>query len=196
MQRWLIAPAALLALAACSGKEKSSDSAKADRATAAKADSTAAATPGADVPNDPSAATVMRVRLTGGSVPGTYTAKSKDRTCSVGGTQGDDVWANSFIDTNASSDSALGVLNVTTAPLKRVTGAGTTDQVNLALSIGNPMGKSKDFSLDSKAAKKSGSATATLKDDGRTATLTIKGTTAAGVGVDAVLICNQVRRGR
>ena len=184
----------VVALAACSGKEKANDS-----ATTARADSAAAATAAAsggvpaDLPNDPSAATVMRVTLTGGPSAGTYTAKSTERTCSVGGTQGDDVWANSFADMNAQS--GLSVFQLTTTPVQRTSGKGQTDKFSVAFSIGNPM-SSKDYTIDSKSAKATGSGTLTLNDTGSNAVLTIKGTTAAGVGVDAVIVCNQVRRGR
>lgn len=174
------------ALAACSGGEAPvSDSATSDTAAAPAAQGASA-----DVPSN--ASTVMQVVLTGGKDPGTYNASSTGRTCSVG-TNELDVWASQFTDDTTST--GLSTLQVT-IPEAAKAKAGT-NEFNVGIVIGNFM-QGNDYSIETRPTVKPSRGTGTVKvdDDGTTATITIKGTTATGVGIDATVKCIKVARGR
>lgn len=174
------------ALTACSSDDKAtSDSAASDTAVASQA-----ADPNANISS--SAATVMHVVLTGGKDPGTYDAFSSGRTCSVG-TNEVDVWASQFTDDSTSK--GLSTLQIT-IPGAAKAKAGTSE-FNVGLVIGNFM-QGNDYSIETRLTVKPsrGTGTAKVEDDGSTATITVKGTTSTGVGIDATVKCNQVARGR
>ncbi|MBC7790249.1 MAG: hypothetical protein H7Z74_09920 [Anaerolineae bacterium] len=175
-----------IALVACSGgEEPAADTASADSVAAAPTSSAAA-----NVATD--AATVMQVVLTGGKDPGTYNASSSGRTCSVG-TNELDVWASQFTDDTTSK--GLSTLQVT-IPGAAKAKAGSSE-FNVGIVIGNFM-QGNDYSIETRSTVKPsrGSGTVKVDDDGTTATITIKGTTATGVGIDATVKCMKVARGR
>jgi len=177
---------AALALTACSsGETPVADSTTADTAGVAP-------TPGAsaDVPSN--VATVMQVVLAGGKDPGTYNVSSTGRTCSVG-TNEIDVWASQFTDDTTSK--GLSTLQIT-IPGAAKAKAGTSE-FNVGIVIGNFM-QGNDYSIETRPTVKPsrGTGTAKVDDDGTTATITIKGTTSTGVGIDVVVKCIKVARGR
>ncbi|MGI9076130.1 MAG: hypothetical protein ACR2G6_02230 [Gemmatimonadaceae bacterium] len=177
---------AVIALAACSsGETPASGTETADTAAIAPTSSDSADAP-------PSAATVMQVMLTGGKDPGTYNAVSTGRTCSVG-TNELDVWASQFTDDTASK--GLSTLQVT-IPGAAKAKAGTTE-FNVGIVIGNFM-QGNDYSIETRPTVKPsrGTGTAKVDDDGATATITVKGKSATGVGIDATVKCIKVARGR
>ncbi|MBA3558977.1 MAG: hypothetical protein H0W30_10285 [Gemmatimonadaceae bacterium] len=173
------------ALTACSGGEPAvSDT--------AASDTVAAPVPAASADVPANTATVMQVVLTGGKDPGTYNASSMGRTCSVG-TNEIDVWASQFTDDTASK--GLSTLQVT-IPGAAKAKAGASE-FNVGIVIGNFM-QGNDYSIETRSTVKPsrGTGTAKVDDDGTTATITVKGTTATGVGIDATVKCIKVSRGR
>ena len=173
---------AAVVLNACSSGERTADTA---------ADTAADPASGASAGVPTNAATVMQVVLTGGKDPGTYNAVSTGRTCSVG-TNELDVWASQFTDDTTSK--GLSTLQVT-IPGATKAKAGTSE-FNVGIVIGNFM-QGNDYSIETRPTVKPSRGTGTVKvdDDGTTATITIKGTTATGVGIDATVKCIKVSRG-
>ncbi len=184
---------AAIAITACKGSERKGGdtTAAADTGTRAATGAGGVMTGATNAP--PGAATVMHVVLNGGPDAGSYDMYSMDRTCSVG-TNEVDQWSNQFMsDTVSKGLSALQI----TIPNQAKAKTGT-DQFNVGLTIGSMMQGGKDYVIETRPTVKPnrGSGTAKVEDDGGVAVITIKGQTADGVGIDAMVRCQKVSRGR
>lgn len=136
-------------------------------------------------------ATLIDLTLTNGPHEGHYQASSEDTTCSYG-LAGEDDWGNQYSvatdDPDAFSSLQLIVPNSTQA-------AAGTGEFKTTVTFGAYFGDGTNYDIDTQNGKSdAGSGIVTVQDDGDTATVTLAGTTADGVGIEATITCNQVIR--
>ena len=134
------------------------------------------------------AASVIKVTLTGGPNAGTYTATSKETTCSMGLT-GDKSFGNQYsVDGKGDNEfSSLQLIVNNTDEAK----SGTS---NFMVTVGfGKLMMGKSYTIDGASDEhKKGSGTLKLTESGKEKDVTIDGTTADGVHITATLTCKLV----
>jgi hypothetical protein len=170
----------LLALAACGGGG-------AERGASSPADTSAAvAAENSNAPTD--AAAVIQATLTGGRDAGSANATAREGACSRD-TTARDVWSVQYRDTTASSGlSGVRVVIPGVAAALRGTSAFYASLVYGRFDVGN------SYVIETRPAERPGRGAGTARVDtaGRGARITVRGTTADGVGVELVVQCNRV----
>jgi hypothetical protein len=140
------------------------------------------------------AQTTITLTVEGGEKAGTYEAKTEDTTCSYG-LVGEDSWGNQYsIDTqDPDAFSSLQLIVPSTKAAETGTNAFLT-----TISFGplfSLSGEGVSYEIDSRdPGSASGEGTVTIEDNGNTARVTITGTTAEGVGLEAAIECGNVMR--
>ena len=130
----------------------------------------------------------LQVTLTGGPKAGSYDKTQDMTTCTVG-YAGEGKWGNAASDTD-DKDGLIGMDLIVDKPAEAKSG---TQDFMMTVYMDDRLDPKNQFTIDPKNGK--GSGTVTIDDRGATATVTVKGRTAEGVGVDAKVDCNQVLRG-
>lgn len=176
------ATAGLILLGACS----SGDGARVDSAAGTVAESPDASPAGS---GDAGAgnATSMRVVLTGGPKPGTYEKSSDEPTCTVGYAS-EGAWGNAAGDIEDKS----GLVGIDLIVPNPQAAKGGTSEFMALVYLDDRLDPKNQFIVDPKNGK--GTGTVTIDDRGSTATVTVRGRTPEGVGVDARIECRQIMR--
>ena len=140
-----------------------------------------------------SPATVIDLSITGGPLEGRYEAVSEDATCSYGYAFSEDSWGNQYsietTDPTTFSSLQLIVPNSSQA-------AGGAGEFVTTVSFGELFTDSEtSYTINTQNARTDeGTGIVTVQDEGDTALVTISGTTAEGVGIEATITCNRVLR--
>ena len=161
-------------------------------------DSVATPAPETDVTSSNSAvaATVMDVTIGSGPDTGSHHATSSSVTCTYGlsglGEDAEDSFGNQFADDSSGSLSALELL---VPDAKKASGRGT-DAFMLNVRIGKPA-KAHQYRINSLPERYGvggveGSGDLRLDDGDAVGVISIRGKTAAGVLIDAVIHCNRI----
>lgn len=132
-------------------------------------------------------ATAMRVTLTGGPKPGTYEKSSDEPTCTVGFAS-EGAWGNAASDLEDKS----GLIGIDLIVPKPDAAKGGTSDFVMTVYLDDRLDPANQFTLDPANGK--GTGTVTIDDRGSTATVTARGETPEGVGIDARIECRQILR--
>ena len=176
----LLASLSLLAACARGGEKADSGDSGATAATTGAA-ATAAAAAGVG------GGSTIRVTLTGGPLPGTHEKQHDSPTCTVGyAKQG--AWGNAASDLE-DKEGLVGIDMIVDDPAAAKSG---TDKFMATVYVNDRLDPKNQITIDPRNNK--GTGTVTIDDKGSTARVTIKGKSAAGVGVDATIDCQQIMR--
>lgn len=173
--------ATIILLASCNGNNETKST------NASTADSTQTETKSSNS-NASEVRSNIDVVITGGDMNGTYTAVCKEGCCSWG-IAGDKVFGNQY------SESGKGPKELSSVQLivDDVTGNKSTKEFTVTVSFGELFGKdSKSFNINTRNGNQKGSGTLDLQYSGDKATVTIKGTSAEGPGIDLKMECNKI----
>ena len=147
----------------------------------------AGATGGAATTAAAGSGSTLRVTLTGGPLPGTHEKVHDSPTCTVGYAK-KGAWGNAASDID-DKEGLVGIDMIVDDPAAAKTG---TDKFMATVYVNDRLDEKNQITIDPRNNK--GTGTVTIDDKGSTATVTIKGTSAQGVGVDATIDCKQVLR--
>lgn len=169
---------AILGLIACSGEGEQPDNAAAreEPGTIARP---AQASSGV-------AATTIHLVLSGGPHAGSYHVDATQVTCTYG-FAGEGSWGNAFSDESAKPSSVQLVV-----PDAKGAANGTSD-FRFTATFGDLL-TGTQYDINRLHGREDGEGTATVVDRGSNATVTVRGTTNDGVGIDATLECREVTR--
>lgn len=130
---------------------------------------------------------VIRATLSGGPLPGTHEKRHETTTCTVGWAE-TGAWGNAASDTE-DKEGLVGVDLIVKDPAKAKAG---TDDFLAIVYINDRLDPKNQLTIEPRKGK--GRGTVRIDDRGSTATVTIQGTSEAGVGVDATIDCAQILR--
>lgn len=131
----------------------------------------------------------VKVKITGGPNAGSYEASTESGGCSAGYT-GPGSWGNQLSSAKDKDPKKFNSLQLIVPDAKKA--ASGTHDFMVSVGFGPLLHRSAEYKVDTM--KKSGSGTVTVKDQGKTALVTIDATTADGVKIAAEIDCKEVAR--
>lgn len=199
-KRTLCGAVLLTLLGACGGGEATSPAATQAPASVAPTQAAAAtvapAQPTAQPANAGGSSTngdvvVVDLVVTGGPKAGTYHGRANDGGCSRGSSEEGAYWGNQFSVVSDDPNEFTSLQLIVQAPTDDIA-TGTSSFLTTA-SFGPILDPSAEYTINGLPdATGNGSGTVKVADAGSTATITINGTTADGVQLDATIHCNHI----